>query len=96
MLFRRKPKLLADTAENAAWRRELDGRGEAAVRAEYELRSAARGEGYKAFVVEWLREQELKRQARERTTYWVTIATLWVAGLALAATIIGIFVALKH
>ena len=65
------------------------------MRANHDLRVASHSPDRK-FTVRWLREQEQGQETRERTIYWVTIATLWAAGLTLLATIIGIAVTLKH
>jgi hypothetical protein len=75
MRFHRKLPLPADAPEQARGRCEFEEAGEKAIRLQVEQRSF-RSAAQLRFAVQWLRKQELKRQAREQTTHWATISTL--------------------
>jgi len=83
------------------FRRELEAAGEQAVRDDLNFRRgiSTGGETKLQFVLRWLREKEVEREARTRQsdwyarwTFWVVVATFSVAVLTFIAAIVAIVV----
>lgn len=78
----------------AAFRRDLEGAGEASVRADFSGGGglATGGEDRRKIIREWLREREKEREDQQNRSERYLRLTFWVAVGALIASVVGIIV----
>jgi hypothetical protein len=76
------------------FRRQLEKAGESQVRTEFHT-LATGGEDRRLFLVDWLRREEQKRQAREDQRYLVMCALAFVAAAAGVVAAIASVIAVR-
>ena len=89
---------MTDADDDPDLRRELESTGEAAVRADMNMRGGfvTGGEKRVQAVRGWLRDKEREREDREQRTDRYVRLTFWIALATLVAAVAGVIATMFH